>query len=405
MPPARPEPSQDDICHNIAFQARQLDSLIHSIKGSSFGPTNQLLEVLLENLLAFFFPRVASMVSAMDHVLLYTPSVPKKYGGTGPDPLPALHIIPLHAPEAPAPPAPVALPPTPQPCSRAALLSQAPPTPPRPSAPTFAEACTKQGTKATIALLRPSAASPPSNTSAIHDFVATRPLGDLLPLSQAVTLCGDWALTFKEPLTFPDLQRLQAAVDNFHHPGSEVVNRPTSTSIKFPHMPTVRPDRSAVSDEDLLNALHSHPRWQDVSFVSNPCFIQPSGHSSDLSALVHCEPAPSSSPLSISSGLIVTLKHGSLIEPLHSALPAAAGVTLPMSAGPANRGALPALIESINCSGPHSATSRQCPFFTHHFNALALAELQKAWLHQIKEAQASKAASKPARPSKGKSKA
>ncbi|KAF8629329.1 hypothetical protein AX15_003499 [Amanita polypyramis BW_CC] len=238
--------------------------------------------------------------------------------------------------------------------------------------------------------------------------MATRPLGNCLPLSQAVTLRGDWALTFKEPLTLPELQHLQAAVDNFHHPGSEVVNRPTSASLKFPHVPTVRPDGSPVSEEDLLITLRAHPCWQDISFVSNPCFIRPLGHSGNLSTLVHCEPAPSSSPLLIFSGLIVALRLGLSIRPLPSALPAADGVILPTSAGLANlvlANTSHLKVECINCSGPHPTTSRQCPFFTHCFNLPALAELKKVQLHWIKEAQASKAASKPARPSKGKSKA
>ncbi|KAF8625376.1 hypothetical protein AX15_005417 [Amanita polypyramis BW_CC] len=182
-----------------------------------------------------------------------------------------------------------------------------------------------------MALLRPSAQGPPSNASAIHDFVASWPLGVHLPILQMVTLHGDWSLTFTKALTLPDLEQLQAALDSFHHPGAEVVNRPTSASLKFPHVPTIHPDGSTVSDVDLLVAIRSHPRWHnDTSFIKVAC---------------------------------------------------------------------------INCSGPHIATLRSCPFFTHHFNPPALAELQKACLHHLKEAQTSKAMSKPAKSSKGKAKA
>ncbi|KAF8627677.1 hypothetical protein AX15_004305 [Amanita polypyramis BW_CC] len=208
------------------------------------------------------------MVTVMDHVLLHAPSVPKKAA--------LLSWAPL------APPHPSAL-------TFVEVAASSAPAPSVPKSAHLCKVCTKQGTKATVALLRPLAAGPPSNASAIHNFVATRPLSDCLPLSQAITLHGDWALTFKEPLTLLELQHLRDTVNTFHHPGSEVVNHPTSASIKFPHMPMVRPDGSSVSDEDLLNALRSHPRWHDVSFVSNPCFIRPSGHSGDLSALVHCE--------------------------------------------------------------------------------------------------------------------
>ncbi|KAF8623287.1 hypothetical protein AX15_006431, partial [Amanita polypyramis BW_CC] len=231
---------------------------------------------------------MASMVTAMDHVLLHALSVPKKYGGTGPDPPLSLHIIPPPAHRLCCSLRPL-LPPHSSALTFAEVAASPPPAASVPKSACLHKACTKQGTKATIALLHPSADGPPSNAAVIHDFVATRPLGNRLPLSQAITLRGDWALTFKEPLTLPELQRLQAAVDKFHHPGSEVVNRPTSASLKFPHIPTVRPDGSPVSEEILLITLHSHPRWQDVSFVSNPHFIWPSGCSGNLSTLVHCK--------------------------------------------------------------------------------------------------------------------
>ncbi|KAF8624309.1 hypothetical protein AX15_005939 [Amanita polypyramis BW_CC] len=105
MPPLCPEPTQDDILGNIVFQACQLESLLHEVEGSSFGLADWPLEVLLENLLTFFFPKVASMVTSMDHVLLYALDVPKKYGGRGPDPPPAVCVVPLCALEAPTPPA------------------------------------------------------------------------------------------------------------------------------------------------------------------------------------------------------------------------------------------------------------------------------------------------------------
>ncbi|KAF8623019.1 hypothetical protein AX15_006561 [Amanita polypyramis BW_CC] len=93
-PPHCPEPSQVDIQSNIMHQACMLDLLIHSIEGSSFGITDQLLEALLGNLLAFFFPKVASAVTSFKHILLYVPDIPKKYGGTGPDPPPPIQILP-----------------------------------------------------------------------------------------------------------------------------------------------------------------------------------------------------------------------------------------------------------------------------------------------------------------------
>ncbi|KAF8626890.1 hypothetical protein AX15_004639 [Amanita polypyramis BW_CC] len=298
------------------------------------------------------------MVTSFEHVLLYVPDVPKKYGGTGPDPPPSLHIVPLCTPEAPAPPAPTAPPPAPWPHPQVALLSWAPPAPLTHTAPSFAEVaatpslpstipklvclckvCTKQGTKATTTLLWPSTVGSPSNAFATLDFVASKPLGKCLPISHAVTLCGDWSLTFTEPLTLPDLQQLQATVDQFHHPGSEVINHPTSASIKFPHMPTVWSDGSAVSDMDLLDALHSHPHWQDISFSTVRCMTP-----------TPCpQPTPSSSLLSTFSGLTAMPKPGSSTGPPPSAPPAAGGVTQPTSAGLASCGAPLALDLTSPC--------------------------------------------------------
>ncbi|KAF8628127.1 hypothetical protein AX15_004081 [Amanita polypyramis BW_CC] len=315
----------------------------------------------------------------MDHVLLYVPDIPKKYGGTGPDPLPALHIVAPCAPEAPAPPAAPALPPAPwsqpqatlltwpplappscPPCTFAKAMAAPPSTPSVPKLAQLCKACTKQGTKSTMALLRPSMEGPPSNATAILDFMASKPL---------------------EALSLSDLEQLQAALDSFHHPGAKVVNHPTSTSLKFPHMPTIHPDGSAVSDSDLLVAICSHPHWQDISFVTPPFFIWPAAHPGDLSTLVFCEVRDLCASSTAHSLLKLTVNFFALQDTSFIK------------------------IACVNCSGPHTTTSCGCPFFTHCFNGPALVELQKACLHHLKEAQASKAASKLAKPSKGKSKA
>ncbi|KAF8621899.1 hypothetical protein AX15_007422 [Amanita polypyramis BW_CC] len=293
-----------------------LDSLIHLVEGSSFGVVDQQLEWLLENLLAFFFPWVARMVTAMDHVLLFAPDVPKKYGGTGPNPLTVVRVVPPHELEAPpllplwwlllplllspcmrlltpwllCSPGPLRPPPSSPPKSFVEVAAVAPP--PASTVPKSAclrKVCTKQGMKSHMALLRLSPAGPPLNLSALADFVASRPLGNCIPVSYATTLHGDWSLVFQDPLTLPDLQRLQAAVDAGYVSGTEVANHPTSASIKFTHVPTIHPDGSAVTDTDLSAALSSHPHWQSVSFVTPLKFVHPAGRPSGLSALVFCE--------------------------------------------------------------------------------------------------------------------
>ncbi|KAF8621826.1 hypothetical protein AX15_007473, partial [Amanita polypyramis BW_CC] len=165
-----------------------------------------------------------------------------------------------------------------------------------------------------------------------------------------VTLCGDWSLTFSDALTLPDLEQLQSALDAFHHPGAEVVNCPTSASLKFPHVPTIHPDGSAVSDSDLLEALRSHPRWRDVSFVTPPRFIWPAVRPGDLSALVFCEVRDSQASSSTCSLLKST--PGSLTGPLPSAPPVAGGVTRPTSAGLTALGVLHAPAPTSPCCTP-----------------------------------------------------
>ncbi|KAF8621524.1 hypothetical protein AX15_007729, partial [Amanita polypyramis BW_CC] len=145
--------------------------------------------------------------------------------------------------------------------------------------------CMKQGTKANATLLCPHASGPCPDSSSLPAFVASKPLSECSPVSHAITLHGDWLLHFVEPLTPSNLQQLQAAEDQFHHPGSKVINWPTSASLKFPHVPTIQPDSSLVTNQDLLAALCSHPCWQDVSFISNPQFIWPTGHQDNLLAL------------------------------------------------------------------------------------------------------------------------
>ncbi|KAF8626971.1 hypothetical protein AX15_004611 [Amanita polypyramis BW_CC] len=181
-------------------------------------------------------------------------------------------------------------------------------------------------------------------------------------------------------------------------PPSTPMDQTSPTPISRPlSAPTLAGSLSALSPRQSLSNLLAAPLGcRPLLFVKSATCEPPP------------LPVPSSRVPSTSSVPSVALRLGSLIDPLHSVPPAASGVTLPTSAGPGS----PALedpsharVACLNCSGPHPATSWGCPFFLHRFNAPALAELQKSRLHRIKEAQASKAASKPAKAPKGKGKA
>ncbi|KAF8621420.1 hypothetical protein AX15_007810, partial [Amanita polypyramis BW_CC] len=80
-----------------------------------------------------------------------------------------------------------------------------------------------------------------------------------------------------------------AALNYFHAPGSTLVNRPTTASLKFTHVLTIHLNGLPVTDGDLLAAIKSHPCWQSVSLVSPPCFIHPTGHALSLLGLVFIE--------------------------------------------------------------------------------------------------------------------
>ncbi|KAF8627528.1 hypothetical protein AX15_004386 [Amanita polypyramis BW_CC] len=83
-----------------------------------------------------------------------------------------------------------------------------------------------------------------------------------------------WAPALPPPGPLPSVG-LWAALDGFHAPSLAMVNRATTASLKFPHVLTIHPNGSPVSDADLLAALHSHPWWQSVTMVTPPWFIHP----------------------------------------------------------------------------------------------------------------------------------
>ncbi|KAF8622836.1 hypothetical protein AX15_006713 [Amanita polypyramis BW_CC] len=235
---------------------------------------------------------MAEMVHLFDHILIHVPDLPHKYGGTGPNPPPSLMILPPHtlapplAPAPLAPPCPAApastvwVPPsaTTKPKASYASVASTPPAPPAtsllPKLVHLRKACTKQGTKLNVAILCPCAEALAAAPS-LSDFITSDPLGACTPTTWSLTLWGDWLLRYADPLTSKDHAQLRAALDSFHAPGSAVVNRATTASLKFSHVLTVWPDGSSVSKADLLQVLHSHPQWHSATIVTPPQFIRP----------------------------------------------------------------------------------------------------------------------------------
>ncbi|KAF8634630.1 hypothetical protein AX15_000807 [Amanita polypyramis BW_CC] len=303
--PRRQPSSTSDNLLTIELQVTHLRSLLSETEGSSFGFAAPALEQLLGHLSLLFLPELAKLVTSMDHVLLHVPSVPKHYGGTGPDPPMGICLVGPSAwgptPGASTLPAPLPLAPlAPPSCNKpsfAAVVASPAPQPPLPlKLACLCKACMKQGTK-------------------LNSFVAS-------------ALLGDWLLCYAEPLSPKDLVHLQGALDQFHVPGSTVVNWATSASIKFPHVPTIQSDGSLVLEQDLLDALRSNPHWQSVNFIMPPHFIHGLEQALGLSALVFCEVRLSDAPkLGLSTELLpfAQLAAAGVIQPMYT-IPASPGV-------------------------------------------------------------------------------
>ncbi|KAF8701167.1 hypothetical protein AX14_000564 [Amanita brunnescens Koide BX004] len=71
----------------------------------------------------------------------------------------------------------------------------------------------------------------------------------------------------------------------------QVLNRGTTSLLKFPLVPMCHPDSSVVTSEWLHKTIAGHPKWQNVEFIQTPCFIVPAGKTIGYTATVFAEVA------------------------------------------------------------------------------------------------------------------
>ena len=299
---------------------------------------------------------------------------------------------------APAPAAPAVVPPAPKaaaPISKTAALRKT---------------CIRQGTKATKVIVRfPDSTRQPS----VDQLWGT--LSAFKPTDIALTLRGDFILSFSQVLDADDHAVLVKKLKKVYSVDVQVLNRGTTSLLKFPIVPTRHPDGSPVTAEWLFKTISGHPKWQGVEFVQKPRFIVQAGKSIGLTATVFVEISDDRSastakrllqtdvhfhavprrcrPWSVSTAAKqcgVCLRWGHSTHNC-SSKSAWCNVCAGNHESTTHQAAVKAdpkyqAVKCANCLGEHGATSRICPFYRARFNPQELAKLQKTRIERVREA-------------------
>ena len=302
--------------------------------------------------------------------------------------------------------------------SYAAAAAAAPsvaPLPPPVKAPVsktaaLRKSCIKQGTKATKVIVRfPSSFRPPTVLALKTALAAFKP-SDI-----ALTLRGDFVLTFSQVLDSDDHAILAKKLKKVYSVDVQVLNRGTTSLLKFPLVPTRHPDSSAVTNEWLHTVISSHPRWKSVEFVQKPRFIVPTGKQMGFTATVFTEVSDDRAasvakrllqtdvlfnsvprrckPWSVSAsakqcGICLRWGHSSHHCSSKSAWCAVCAGNHETTTHDAAARADPRYdaIKCANCTQEHWATARVCPFYKARFDTKGLAALQQQRLDRVREA-------------------
>ena len=174
--------------------------------------------------------------------------------------------------------------------SAPAAPAVAPPVPKAPAPPSkttaLRKSCIRQGTKATKVIVR---FPTPSTQPSVDQLWGT--LAGFKPTDIACTLRGDFVLTFSQVLDSDDHAVLAKKLKKVYAMDVQVLNRGTTSLLKFPIVPTRHPDGSAVTNEWLFKTISGHPKWQNVEFVQKPRFVVQAGKTIGLTATVFVEVA------------------------------------------------------------------------------------------------------------------
>ncbi|KAF8346205.1 hypothetical protein F5887DRAFT_1073856 [Amanita rubescens] len=173
--------------------------------------------------------------------------------------------------------------------AQAAAKSMTPQAPASSRTAALRKSCIRQGTKATKVVLRFAPDTPDAPTAS----KLTRLLTDYTPAPSLIeiTLRGDFVLSFDRVLYTTDHRKLIEQIANAGYTGAQVLNRGTTSLLKFPLVPTHLPGGSIVTFQWLYNTITQHPKWRDVRFVQRPRFVTPAGRVKQpgLSATVFME--------------------------------------------------------------------------------------------------------------------
>jgi hypothetical protein len=317
------------------------------------------------------------------------------------------------------PPARNAAPPSKQTYAKAAASAPAAPSvaPSAPKAPAppsktaaMRRSCVKQGTKATKVIVRfPSTTKRPPSVNELWGSLAV-----FKPADIAISLRGDYILTFPQVLDSDDHATLAKKLKKIYSVDVQVLNRGTTSLLKFPLVPTRHPDGTAVTNDWLHKTISSHPKWQSVEFVQKPRFIIPTGKTIGFTATVFVEVSDDRSastakrllqtdvafhsvprrckPWSVSTaarqcGICMRWGHST-----HHCSSKSAWCNVCAGNHESTTHAAAAASNSkfdttkcANCLGDHGATSRTCPFYRARFNPQELAKLQKTRLDRVRE--------------------
>ena len=293
----------------------------------------------------------------------------------------------------------------------APVVAPAPPKAPAPpsKSTTLRKSCIKQGTKATKVILRfPDSARQPSVNQLWGALAVFKP-SDI-----SLTLRGDFILTFPQVLDSDDHVTLVKKCKKVYSQDVQVLNRGTTSLLKFPLVPTRHPDGSAVTNEWLYKTISGHAKWQHVEFIQKPHFIIPTGKNVGFTATVFMEVADDRAASTTKRLLQIDVSFHTVPRRCKPwSVPAAAkqcGVCMRWGHSTHHCASKSAwcnsctgnhessthgatvkadsqfdTIKCANCLSDHGATSRLCPFYRARFNPVELAKLQKTRLDRVRE--------------------
>ena len=216
-------------------------------------------------------------------------------------------------------------------------------------------------------------------------------------------------------LTSNDHGKLVAQLKKVYSVDIQVLNRGTTSLLKFSLVPTHHPDGSAVTSEWLHKTIARHPKWADVEFVQCPRFIIPTNKKAGLAATVFMEVSDDRSssvakrllqtdvlfhevprrakPWSITigakqCGICLRWGHSSHRCSSKTAWCAicARNHETTMHKMAIQSDPNPPDVKCANCHGKHWAIDRNCPFYRARFNQQELAKLQKQRITRVREA-------------------